>query len=55
MTGRRFGWHYWQRGGEASQSHSQGKEVADKIEILEEKMNYVGTYALDSVSLIDVV
>ena len=31
------------------------KKVADKIAILEEKMKYVGTYALDAVCLIDVI
>ena len=31
------------------------RKVADKISILEEKMKYVGTYALDSVCLIDVL
>ena len=31
------------------------KKLSDKIAILEEKMKYVGTYALDAVCLIDVV
>ena len=31
------------------------KKAADKISILEEKLKYVGTYALDSISLIDVM
>ena len=31
------------------------RKVADKISILEEKMKYVGTYALDAICLIDVM
>ena len=31
------------------------KKVADKVSILEDKMKYVGTYALDAICLLDVL